>query len=201
MILRKAVLVLASFALAVTAHAQMAVYGTFTVNQLSGIKGSPAAACNTLSCPSYDDSVNPIGGSIGAYYDFLNLGPIKLGADLRGTLTKTKRGAETQYNGSGARLYSGLGGIRAVFHTRFVPLRPYIQASAGLGRTDYGINSASIVNNFQYEGFAGLDFTLLPIMDFRVVEFGYGGVNPLGTNGHNYPVKTVSTGIVFHLPF
>jgi len=41
---------------------------------------------------------------------------------------------------------------------------------------------------------------VLPIMDFRVVEFGYGGLDPFGTYSHNYPVKQVSSGFVFHLP-
>ena len=55
-------------------------------------------------------------------------------------------------------------------------------------------------NNFQYEGLAGLDIKLLPIMDWRVVEFGYGGLDPFGTYSHNYPIKQVSMGFVFHLP-
>jgi hypothetical protein len=37
-------------------------------------------------------------------------------------------------------------------------------------------------------------------MDWRVAEFGYGGLNPFGTNSHNYPIKQVSMGFVFHLP-
>jgi hypothetical protein len=220
MVLRKTVLVLAAIAIAATtAHAQFGVYGTFNVNELSGIKGSPATApCTTATavlpngnaCPAFNDSVDPLGGGGGVYYDFLKLGPVKLGADLRGSITHTKRGAETASIGTGARLYSGLGGVRAVFHTRFVPLRPYLQGSAGIGRTDYGVSPISttshsggvnIVSNFQYMGYAGLDITVLPIMDFRLVEFGYGGLNPMGNNSHNYPIKAVSSGIVFHLPF
>ena len=57
-----------------------------------------------------------------------------------------------------------------------------------------------IYNNFQYEGLAGLDIKLLPIMDWRVAEFGYGGLDPFGTYSHNYPIKQVSMGFVFHLP-
>jgi hypothetical protein len=217
--LRKAVLVLAAVvvpaAVAPSVHAQLAVYGTVTVNQLSGIKSSPEPNPNNLG--SKNDSVSPLGGTGGIYYDFLKLGPVKLGADLRGTLTSTKRGAYTNYNGAGARLYSGLGGVRAVFHTRFVPIRPYLQASAGIARTNYGIlyngagvtttdnplvgNNIVLRNNFQYMGYAGVDITLLPYMDFRLVEFGYGGLNPMGTYGHNYPIKSVSSGLVFHLPF
>ncbi|MEO6981514.1 MAG: hypothetical protein ABI072_00175 [Edaphobacter sp.] len=199
MSLRKAVLVLvavvATATVASSAHAQLAVYGTVTVNQMSGIKNSPLATFG----PAGD--INPIGGGGGVYYDFLRLGRVKLGADLRSTLTSTKRGAYISSDGSGARLYSTLGGIRAVFHTPFVPLRPYLQVSAGLGRTDYGLLPLTNKNNFQYMGYAGIDITLLPVMDFRLVEFGYGGLNPMGTNSHNYPIKSVSSGLVFHLPF
>lgn len=215
--LQRAVLFLAAAAFATfatsAARAQAAVYGTFTVNQLSGIKNSPAikASCPGFSaflCPSsnYNDSVNLLGGTFGGYYDFFNLGPVKLGVDARGILSSAKRGAQKRSNGTGARLYSGLGGVRAVFHTRWVPIRPYIQGSAGFARTDYGLPNTTngrvnLTNNFQYMGYAGVDITLLPVMDFRMVEFGYGGINPFGNNSHNYPVKTVSSGIVFHLPF
>jgi hypothetical protein len=92
-----------------------------------------------------------------------------------------------------------------VFHTPLAPLKPYVQFSAGLGRSDYGLFNApgghiTLYNNFQYEGLAGLDVKLLPIMDWRVAELGYGGLNPFGTNSHNYPIKQVSMGFVFHLP-
>jgi hypothetical protein len=185
MIFRKAVLFLAAVTLASTAsaHAQFGVYGEFTV-----------------------DPVNPLGGTGGVYYDFLKLGPVKLGADLRGSILTTRRGAYVANDGPGTHLYSSLGGIRAVFHTRLAPLKPYIQVSAGLGRSDYGLFSSggsgpnTIHNNFEYEGLAGLDVKLLPIMDWRVAELGYGGLTAFGTLSHNYPIKQVSMGFVFHLP-
>jgi hypothetical protein len=109
-------------------------------------------------------------------------------------------------NGPGAHIYSALGGVRASFQTPIKSLKPYIQGSVGLGRSDYGIFSSggsgpnAIHSNFEYEGLAGLDIKLLPIMDYRVAEFGYGGLNPFGTYSHNYPIKQVSMGFVFHLP-
>jgi hypothetical protein len=198
---RNAVLLLASVAVAtsVSAHAQVGVYGMFTVDRLSNIQSSPL-----LPSPAPRvDPVNPLGGTGGVYYDFLKLGPIKLGADLRGSILTTKRGAYVTNNGGGTRIYSALGGVRGVFHTPFAPLKPYVELSAGLGRSDYGLftNGAVVLhNNFQYEGLAGLDIKLLPIMDWRVAEFGYGGLDPFGANSHNYPIKQVSMGFVFHLP-
>ncbi len=200
MVLRKAVLLLAVAAITTaTAHAQFGVYGTFTVDRLSNLKSSP----DIQSTQAVNNSVAPLGGTGGVYYDFKQLGPVKLGADVRGTIVTTKRGAYTNFNAGGARIYSGLAGVRAVFHTPLAPLKPYLQVSAGVGRSDYGLiyNPPSLRTDFQYEGFAGLDIHLLPIMDVRLLELGYGGHSDLGTNSHNYPVGSVSTGIVFHLPF
>ena len=208
MIFRKAVLLLAAVAVATTisAQAQVGVYGMFTVDRLSNIQSSPLPAPTTTGPNARLNTADPLGGTGGIYYDFLKLGPIKLGADLRGSILSTKRGANVSFNDSGTRIYSALGGIRAVFHTPVAPLKPYIQGSVGLGRSDYGLSNTTsagqviLYNNFEYEGLAGLDIKLLPIMDWRVAEFGYGGLNPFGTYSHNYPIKQVSMGFVFHLP-
>ena len=211
---RKAVLLLAAVAVAipVSAHAQVGAYGMFTVDRLSNIVSSPLPLPpnSTGSAFARKDTVDPLGGTGGVYYDFMNLGPVKLGADLRGSILNTKRGAYINFNGPGARIYSVLGGVRASFRTPVKSLKPYVQGSVGLGRSDYGLyvnrpasNQALpnvIYNNFEYEGLAGLDIKLLPIMDWRVAEFGYGGLNPFGTYSHNYPIKQVSMGFVFHLP-
>lgn len=214
MIFRKAVLILAAVALTTTvsAHAQLGVYGEFTVNRLSNIVSSPVPLPpnSTGSAFARKDTVDPLGGTGGVYYDFLKLGAVKLGADLRGSILTTKRGAYVNFNGPGARIYSVLGGVRASFQTPVKSLKPFIQGSFGLGRSDYGLyvgRPASdqplpnvIYNNFEYEGLAGLDIKLLPVLDWRVAEFGYGGLNPFGTYSHNYPIKQVSMGFVFHLP-
>jgi hypothetical protein len=199
MILRKAVLLLAAAVATTTiAHAQLGVYGTVTVNHLSGIQGSPYAT------GLVNNSINPVGGTFGAYYDFMKLGPVRLGADLRGTITDGKQGAYTNSRGGGTRIYSGLGGVRASFHTPIPILKPYIQGSVGIGRSDYGLFTNGVVvvhSNLEYEGFAGVDLKIFPALDFRVVELGYGGLSSFGTNGHTYPLGTLSSGIVFHLPF
>ncbi len=243
MIFRKAVLLLAAAIVTPTlAHAQFGVYGTVTVNRLSGLDSSPLAPVNAnpTNCPTptppatlpqtcqVNSNIDPIGGTGGVYYDFKTIGPVRLGADLRGTITDSKQGAYTFSRGGGARIYSTLGGIRATFHTPWAPVKPYVQVSAGLARSDYGLyttvvaipattvttssgttitippvlqNKVVTYNNFQYEGFAGVDVKVLPIMDFRVVELGYGAVNSFGTNSHNYPIGSLSSGVVFHLPF
>jgi hypothetical protein len=214
MILRKAVLLLAAVATAtiVSANAQVGVYGMFTVDRLSNMASSPLPLPPNSTDPAFtrSNTVDPLGGTGGVYYDFLKLGPVKLGADVRGTILNTKRGAYVNFNGPGARIYSVLGGVRGAFNTPVKSLKPYVQISVGLGRSDYGLYTGRpassqpfpnpIYNNFQYEGLAGLDIKLLPIMDWRVAEFGYGGLNPFGQYSHNYPIKQVSMGFVFHLP-
>jgi hypothetical protein len=205
---RKALLLLAAVAVAipVSSHAQVGVYGMFTVDRLSNIVSSPLPLNSTASTFARKDTVDPLGGTGGVYYDFLKLGPVKLGADLRGSILSTKRGAYINFHGPGARIYSVLGGVRASFHTPVKSLKPYIQGSVGLGRSDYGLSNTTstgqvvLYNNFEYEGLAGLDIKLLPVLDWRVAEFGYGGLDPFGTNSHNYPIKQVSMGFVFHLP-
>jgi hypothetical protein len=206
---RKAVLLLASVALVSTAsaHAQFGVYGMFTVDRLSNIASSPLPAPTTDDANARLNTADPLGGTGGVYYDFKKVGPFTLGADLRGTILTTKRGANNSFNDTGTRIYSVLGGVRGVIHTPKDWLKPYIQGSVGLGRSDYGLSNTTstgqviLYNNFEYQGLAGLDIKLLPVLDYRVAEFGYGGLNPFGDNSHNYPIKQVSMGFVFHLPF
>jgi hypothetical protein len=214
MMLRKAVFLLAAVAVAtsVSAQAQIGVYGMFTVNRLSNIASSPLPLPPNSSAPAFAraNTVDPLGGTGGVYYDFMKLGPVKLGADVRGSILTTKRGAYLNFNGPGAHIYSVLGGVRGSFQTPVKSLKPYVQLSVGLGRSDYGLYSSRppsnqplpniIYNNFQYEGLVGLDIKLLPVLDWRVAEFGYGGLDPFGTYSHNYPIKQVSMGFVVHLP-
>jgi hypothetical protein len=211
---RKAVLLLAALAVATTvsAHAQVGVYGMFTVDRLSDIASSPVPLPPNSTEPAFTraNTVDPLGGTGGVFYNFKKAGIVTLGADLRGTILTTKRGAYENFNGPGARIYSVLGGVRAEFHPPLKVLKPYVQGSVGLGRSDYGLYSNQsqstaplpnkIYSNFEYEGLAGLDIKLLPIMDYRVAEFGYGGLDPFGNLSHNYPIKQVSMGFVFHLP-
>jgi hypothetical protein len=214
MMLRKAVLLLAAVAVAtsVSAQAQIGVYGMFTADRLSNIASSPLPPPPNSSAPAFAraNTVDPLGGTGGVYYDFMKLGPMKLGVDARGSILTTKRGAYINFNGPGARIYSVLGGVRGSFQTPIKSLKPYLQISVGLGRSDYGLYSGRppsnqplpniIYNNFQYEGLAGLDIKLLPVLDWRVAEFGYGGLDPFGAYSHNYPIKQVSMGFVVHLP-
>jgi hypothetical protein len=222
--IRKALLLLAAFALVVSAHAQYSVYGTVTLDHLTGISSSPVlnsltpAPCTqansgtpSTSCTAYRDTVDPIGFTGGAGYDFKNFGPITLGADLRGVIASGKQGAQTYSRGAGTRIYSGLGGVRATFHTPYRFLQPYVEGAAGYGRSNYGVLTNAQVsssttypgistqNNIEYHVYAGLDLRVLPVLDYRV-EVGYGALQELGNYSHSYPLYNISTGLVLHFP-
>jgi len=203
----KLLLALTSAVLAVsTAHAQLSVYGTVTVRRMTDIPYTQGTTSHT------DGSFDPVGGTGGVFYDFKTVGPVRLGIDARGSIVNSTQGAYTAYNAGGGHIGSGLGGIRATFHTPFLPLKPYVQGSVGVARTNFGTEfntglatsgvsnttGVQISSHLEYDGFAGLDLAILPMFDFRVVELGYGAVQG---NSHTYPVQSLSTGIVFHLPF
>ena len=216
----KALRLLPFCALAASAHAhvaygQFSVYGTVTVDRISGINSSPVLS--TLSPTTYKNSVNPIGFTGGGSYDFKTVGPALLSADLRGVYETSKRGAQNNSDGAGTVHYAGLGGVRATFHTPFPILRPYVLGSAGYARSNYGVLTNALFNGvvyptspvrpgiptqngLEYHVFAGLDLHFLPGFDFRLFEVGYGGIEAFGTYGHNYPLYSLSSGVVFHIP-
>jgi hypothetical protein len=189
-----------------TARAQLAIYGTVTVREMTGIHYTQGTTTAT------NGSFDPIGGMFGAYYDLRSAGPVRLGVDLRGILASSTKGAYVSANAGGGKLSSGLGGVRASFHTPLVGLQPYVSGMVGVARTNFGTDyntglaTSSISNttgvtistHLEYDVFAGLDYAILPLVDFRVVELGYGGVQ--GHTGTN-PVGSVSSGIVIHIPF
>jgi len=218
-----AVLALALSTLSATAHAQLSAYGMFSVDRMTDISTSPilqtlsplpCTSTTTTNCTTYNDHVNPLGFTGGATWDFKTFGPATLGVDLRGSIVKTHQGAETYSQGTGAHTYSGLGGVRASFNSPIRVFRPYIQASAGIARSNYGVltnagvtNSGTPIypgiptqNNLEYHVYAGGDLRFTPWADWRVFELGYGALNSFGTYAHTYPIYSVSTGVVFHFP-
>lgn len=187
----------ALFALAASVPAQLAAYGTVTVEHLSSIR------CAQTICGSGDGTINPIGGFGGVFYDFRNLGPVRLGVDLRVGSTVGNKNATTYTNTPRPRLFSALGGIRGSFKTPIHQLRPYVEGAVGLAKTNNGVplttdGHIAYHSGIQFRGFAGVDLTLLPALDFRVVELGAGAFQGLN---NTYPIESISTGLVVHLPF
>ncbi len=223
--IRKALFLLPVLALAAaSAHAQFSVYGTVTLDHLTGINTSPVlntlspAPCTsavTTDCTSYRSDVNPIGFTGGVSYDVKQVGPALLTADVRGVVENNHEGAQTNAQGAGTHLYSVLGGVKASFSTPFSLLRPYVEGAVGYARSNYGVltNAGTLTSsgnpvrpgvstqgNIEYHVFAGADLRVLPVLDWRVVELGYGALQETGNYSHNYPLYSVSSGVVFHFP-
>ncbi len=128
------------------------------------------------------------GPTFGAYFDRGHLLFLSTGLDARGAIL-----------GSGVNtLDSGLFGPRLVFRPHVLPIQPYVEALVGLGRAGYYQGSTpTTVTKFQYQFLGGIDWTILPRIDWRVAEFSYGGLSGLGSS---FNPKTISTGIVLRLP-
>ena len=137
-----------------------------------------------VNAPSDDWIYGP---TFGIYEDFLPVPFVHLGGDLRGSVLGVSQTTT---------LYSGLIGPRLSVHPHVLPINPYIEALAGIGYYDYGRNQGSDTK-FEYQFLGGIDHTLLPRLDWRVVEFSYGGLSAF--NGSLHP-KTISTGLVLRLP-
>lgn len=128
------------------------------------------------------------GTTFGVYDNHWSVPFFALGVDGRGTVV-----------GSGAdSIVSGLAGPRLVLKPHILPLMPYVEALGGVGHAQVGQGSAqTTATKFEYNFVGGIDYTFFPRLDWRVVEFSYGGLP--GFSGSFNP-RTLSTGIVLRLP-
>jgi hypothetical protein len=127
------------------------------------------------------------GPTFGLYHDFYAAPLMHLGGDIRGSVLGVT---------NTTTLTSGMIGPRLSGHPRVVPIMPYLEALGGIGHYDFGSNQPSNTE-FEYQFLAGLDLTVLPRLDWRLVEFSYGGLSAF--NGSLHP-KTLSMGVVLRLP-
>ena len=157
-------LLMSSVLVSVSVHAQTGIYGAFTGAGLGS--GS---------------SGNLYGGTVGLYSDPWHGPLLGAGFDLRGEFL----------NGNGQSLDSGLIGLRIAVHPPVFPLKPYVEGLGGVGRANVA-NATS--TNAQYRIVGGIDWTVFPRIDWRVVEFSGGEIS-----GGASP-KVISTGLVLRLP-
>lgn len=163
--------------LAGVAQAQTAIYGEFT--------GAKLSAAHTAWM---------YGPTIGLYHDSGH-GLVATGLDVRGTFAG--RG-DTNGPGSSETLDTLLAGVRLAVTPHVLPIKPYGEVLGGLGHLKTGQGSARTTSTkFAYQFLGGIDFTIFPRVDWRVVEFSYGRLAGLGDS---FAPKTLSTGIVFRLP-
>jgi len=129
------------------------------------------------------------GGTLGIHDDFLTLGPLKLGSDVRGFIQHSSN----SHNSYGNQLRGGLVGLRLGLHAPLIPFKPYIQAEVGGVSTNYGQNS-SRTGNFAYQVQLGADFTVFPHLDVRA-EYGGGELVSVFGSG-NVTLQQVGAGAV-----
>ena len=163
-------------------EAQVAVYGKLDLTRLADAAGQ--------------SSTWFYGPGAGMYWDFLHLGPIALGGDLRGSY-----GWGTQQN-----YRSALGGIRLVVRPPLLPIRPYVQGSVGIAGTKASSSNSGLPlhydNKLAYEVLGGVDFTVFPYVDLRLPEVGYGRVSGVngGLNAPSSTIFEISAGVVLRIP-
>jgi hypothetical protein len=160
------------FALSIpAARAQTAVYGQFSASRFNSIPNTNQWG---------------YGGNFGLYSDFMKVPFGKIGGDIRFQFVRPA---------DNITLFSTLLGPRLALHPKVVPLNPYAEFLFGAGHFTYGNNSPS-TTQFDWRVLGGVDKTLLPHLDWRVIEVSYGQLNTY--SGRLRPV-TLSTGIVLRL--
>jgi hypothetical protein len=223
---------LLGFGCAVAARAQAGVYVGFQATQLSGIQcfdisplkcgnGTNGALPSTTTPGAYtysEGDLNPQGVQAGAYYDFRNVGPMRLGIDFRGGTQHSNKSATSSAGGKDTTGFDNvLLGVRGSFHTRFSWLVPYAQISAGYARSNatLPIGSGLVTtvplprtedNFLMYEGFVGVTVPIFPMIDLRPIELGIGNMNRFGNSSgtldgpSSIGVKSIGASVVFHMP-
>lgn len=124
------------------------------------------------------------GPTFGIYRDSHHFPLINFGVDARVAIFNSN---------SNVKLYNGLIGPRAVVHLPIIPIKPYVEGLIGAGHITG--NSLASKTTFSYGVAAGADLTFFPRLDWRVVDFTYGGFSSGNTNQ-----TSISTGLVFRLP-
>jgi hypothetical protein len=153
------------------AQAQVGLYGQFSAARFNNIPNT-----NTWG----------YGGGFGLYGDFGKFPFARVGADIRFQFIRPA---------SNTTLFSTLVGPRLDFRPKVIPLNPYAEFLFGAGHFTYG-NNAPATTQFDWRALGGVDKTILPHVDWRVVEVSYGQLNTY--SGRLRPV-TLSTGIVLRL--
>ena len=152
---------------AVAGRAQIGICAGFTGAHLNSASGR---------------STTVYGPLIGAYLQTGRF--IAIGGDLRGSFL----------NGSSNQFYTGAIGPRIAIKPPVFPIKPYGEALFGFASYNGG-NGSPNTTYVNYQLLAGVDATILPRIDWRVIEFDYSAV-------YNDPInaKTLTTGLVFRLP-
>ncbi len=119
-----------------------------------------------------------LAGTFGLYVGLLHLGPVYVSADGRGDISD--------------QIHSGLAGPRIAIKLPVLPIKPYGEIIFGVSsypRTAAGIQYS---DEFAYRYVVGIDSTILPHIDWRVVDFSY-GINNSAVGDH---AESITSGFV-----
>ncbi|MBS1816142.1 MAG: hypothetical protein JSS87_14825 [Acidobacteria bacterium] len=147
-----------------TARAQIGAYLNFTAQHIDSSARNIGDTAGDLS-----DGTWVFGPQLGFYNDFMHLGPLHLGTDFRGSILSH----------GDAKFNNGMGGLRASIHSFALPISPYVQASAGIAGFNYG-RPQGMTKILQYELSGGVDLTVFPRIDWKLVEIGGGALTTFG---------------------
>jgi hypothetical protein len=147
------------------AEAQIGVYAGFSGAPING-SGATASA---------------FGPTFGVYAQSGRY--ISLGGDLRGSFLAR----------SGFNYFTGAAGPRIAIKPPVLPIRPYVEGLIGVASVKDGNNSSSSTN-LNYQVLGGIDATILPHIDWRVIEFDYSAMS-----GSSVSAKIFTTGLVLRL--
>ena len=142
-----------------------------------GVYGAVGAEKSGLSGQGWTNAE-----TIGLYYGSRGVGPIAVAIDGRGVFSSDTK--------------NFLVGPRVALHLPLFPIKPYVEALGGV--VYYSVAAANgskqSVNDFNYRLVGGFDSTIFYHLDWRVLEFSYGG----GVTEANRAVHTtnLSTGLV-----
>ena len=185
-------------ALPAAASAQViSIYGTFSGTNASGLVDGNAGSITSGYTTTTTSHFSPGFGG-GVTFGILPVGPVHLGFDLRGS---TKPGSD------GADLI--LAGPRLGLKIPAIRLKPYVQASGGYLRTRTTLVNSGLPAGSQltaqygaWEAIGGIDYPLLPVLDFRVIEVGGGKAYEYSAPGvgatYTVSLFTINTGLVLH---
>ncbi len=176
-------------AICCTARGQtVSVYGTFTEVRSSNVQVSSSGSTADGWSPNF-------GG--GVTFNFLNLHVVKLGLDARG-------GA-----GSGTtKTDTAEVSLRAGFQPPVINLKPFVQLGVGYAAATVpivsGVGSTLTRKYITVGGHAGLDRSILPFLDWRIIDLGIAHGTSVGptfttdgpSNGANF--FSLGTGLVAH---
>jgi len=161
---------------------------TLLATTLPLLASAPAAHAQTGVYVQFTGQTNDVnsngwfwGPTFGFYQDRHSAGPVHLGLDFRGAILKH----------DSAQFDSGLGGLRLTIVPHVIPFKIYAEALAGIGIVANGASTT----HAQYQVNGGLEYTILPHIDWRVAEVAYNGYSGTGTGN---PVG-LSSGLVLRL--